>query len=108
MGKDVGAIVRQVQDGDHLLQISLLPKTSLRFEFSYCTEMLATLQRSENKYLGSVVYGAIYAEDRLLTEGEDKRTQQRRQGEADALAKVSSVIGAVPHAEASGSKTGNG
>ena len=86
-GTDVGAIVRQIQVGDPLLQIPLVPETSLRFEFPYQTEMPATLQRSDNEYLGSVMYEAICAEGHLPAEGEDKQRQQRCQDELDVLAK---------------------
>ena len=38
-GRRMGAIVREIQGGDLLQQISLVPETSLRFEFPYRIEM---------------------------------------------------------------------
>lgn len=86
IGADVGSIVRQIHDGD-LLQPSLGPETRLRFEFPHRTEMPATIQMSNNEYLGSIMYEAVCAEDRLPTEGGDEKQQQRWHDELDALAK---------------------
>ena len=87
MGADVDSIIRQVQNSDLLLQVPLVPETRLLFEFPYRTQMPAAIQRSNNEFLGSLMYEAICAEDRLPAEGGDGQQQQRRQDELDALAK---------------------
>lgn len=88
MGADVATIVRQIQDGDLLLQVSLVPETRLRFDFPYRTQMPAAIQRSGNAYLGSVMYEAIHAEDRQQSEaGDEQQQQQRQQDELEDLAK---------------------
>lgn len=85
-GADTGSIVRQIHDGD-ILQPSLGPETRLRFEFPYRTEMPATIQRSNNEYLASIMYEAVCAEDRLPTEGGDEQQPHRCHDQLDVLAK---------------------
>ena len=87
MGANAGFTVRQIQDSDLLLQVSLVPDTRLRFEFTYRKEMPVTIQRSENEYLGSFMYEILCAEDRLKAKVEGEQPQQRRQYELNALAK---------------------
>lgn len=55
-GGDAASIVRQVQDGDMLLQLALVPETRYRYEFPLVKEMPRALQRPDNVYLNSMVY----------------------------------------------------
>jgi hypothetical protein len=52
----VEAILRQVKDGDLLLQLALVPETETRYEFPYIAEMPRFLQIPDNMYLGSLIY----------------------------------------------------
>ncbi|KAI0381668.1 hypothetical protein F5Y04DRAFT_288489 [Hypomontagnella monticulosa] len=56
IGEDVHAIVKAVQDGDLLLQLSLVPDLRYRYEFPYIPEMPAHLERWPNPYLQSILY----------------------------------------------------
>jgi hypothetical protein len=55
-GVDVETILRQVKDGDLLLQLTLVPETETRYEFPYVAEMPSFLQIPDNLYLGSLIY----------------------------------------------------
>ncbi|KAI0837274.1 hypothetical protein F5Y06DRAFT_287886 [Hypoxylon sp. FL0890] len=56
IGEDVPAIVKAVQDGDLLLQLSLKPDLRSRYEFPYVREMPAHLNQWQNPYLQSTLY----------------------------------------------------
>ncbi|KAI1759115.1 hypothetical protein GGR53DRAFT_524115 [Hypoxylon sp. FL1150] len=55
-GEDVPAIVKAVQDGDLLLQLSLNPDSRFRYEFPYNQEMPSHLDNPQNPYLQSTLY----------------------------------------------------
>lgn len=55
-GEDVQTIVKTVQDGDLLLQLSLKPEFRFRYEFPYIREMPHHLKGSQNPYTRSVLY----------------------------------------------------
>jgi hypothetical protein len=50
-GMDVGSIVKHVMDGSLLMQLSLVPKTTRQFEFTYIAKMPSHLFVSNNLYL---------------------------------------------------------
>ncbi|KAI0845263.1 hypothetical protein F5Y00DRAFT_265794 [Daldinia vernicosa] len=56
MGEDAQTIVKAVQDGDLLLQLSLKPELRFRYEFPYLREMPPFLNQWYNPYLQSTVY----------------------------------------------------
>ncbi|KAI1084060.1 hypothetical protein F5B20DRAFT_364446 [Whalleya microplaca] len=58
-GDDVQRIVRAVEEGDLLLQLSLKPEYRFRYEFPYIREMPAYLGRLQNPYLESILYDKI-------------------------------------------------
>ncbi|KAF1923885.1 uncharacterized protein M421DRAFT_404860 [Didymella exigua CBS 183.55] len=49
-GADPEAVVRQVKDGNLLMQLSLVPETRRRYDLPYITEMPAFLLTPENPY----------------------------------------------------------
>lgn len=55
-GTDVETIVRQIQEGDLLLQLALTPESRFRYQFPYLPSMPAALQTSDNPYLESFLY----------------------------------------------------
>lgn len=55
-GTDVETCVRQVQEGDLLLQLALRPESRFRYQFPYLPFMPAPLQTSDNPYLESLLY----------------------------------------------------
>ncbi|KAI1417867.1 hypothetical protein F5Y13DRAFT_32660 [Hypoxylon sp. FL1857] len=55
-GEDVQTIVKAVQDGDLLLQLSLKPDLRFRYEFPYIREMPSHLNRYPNPYLESTLF----------------------------------------------------
>ena len=74
LGATVTTIVRQIKDGDLLLQMSLVSETRLRYEFPYRATMPLAIARSNNAYLCSILYEALYIEDQ-------DRDQERQQGQ---------------------------
>ncbi|KAI8959471.1 hypothetical protein F5Y11DRAFT_301730 [Daldinia sp. FL1419] len=56
MGEDVQTIVKTVQDGDLLLQLSLKPDPRFRYEFPYLRDMPPFLSQWQNPYLRSTLY----------------------------------------------------
>ncbi|OTA97230.1 hypothetical protein M434DRAFT_387002 [Hypoxylon sp. CO27-5] len=56
VGEDASTIVKAVQDGDLLLQLSLKPDIRFRYEFPYIREMPAHLNQWKNPYLESTLY----------------------------------------------------
>lgn len=87
MGASATSIVRQIQDGDLLLQMSLVPETRLRYDFPYRAAMPLAIKRSNNPYLGSLMYEAVYTESHLRQEGDAEDPYQRRQDELQELSK---------------------
>ncbi|KAI8710723.1 Zn(2)-C6 fungal-type domain-containing protein [Fusarium sp. LHS14.1] len=59
-GADVATTMRQVKDGDLLLQLAWAPETRLRYDFPYCTSMPAALLSPDNQYLGSPVFQTTF------------------------------------------------
>lgn len=57
-GGDAGAIVKNVKDGNLLLQLHLVPETRLRYELPYSRDMPALLLTSGSPYLDSSIYEA--------------------------------------------------
>ncbi|KIW00564.1 uncharacterized protein PV09_07918 [Verruconis gallopava] len=57
-GASPGSIVRQIKDGDLLLQLSLVPETCTRYDFPYISQMPRRLRTPTNIYLSSVLYEA--------------------------------------------------
>jgi hypothetical protein len=53
---DPEAIVKQVKDGDLLLQMALVPEARLRYQFPHVKEMPTVLQTPDNPYLSSMIY----------------------------------------------------
>ena len=52
--------MRQVKDGDLLLQLAWAPATRLRYEFPYSTSMPAALLSPGSPYLGSPVFQTTF------------------------------------------------
>jgi Fungal Zn(2)-Cys(6) binuclear cluster domain len=55
-GADAESILRYIEEGDLLLQLSLVPETRYRYEFPFIQEMPTLLRRPDNPYLHSLVY----------------------------------------------------
>ncbi|KAI9686064.1 MAG: hypothetical protein M1822_004047 [Bathelium mastoideum] len=55
-GIDVESVVRNITEGDLLLQLQVVPETKYRFTFPAGTEFPSYLQASGNAYLRSVMY----------------------------------------------------
>ncbi|KAF2475124.1 uncharacterized protein BDR25DRAFT_186444, partial [Lindgomyces ingoldianus] len=49
-GVDADTIIRHVEDGDLLLQLSLVPETRYRYDFPFITDMPSFLQLPDNVY----------------------------------------------------------
>jgi hypothetical protein len=60
-GTDIKTIVRQVTDGNLLLQLSLVPETSYRYDFPFFHDMPAYLKLDNNPYLKSALYDQAFA-----------------------------------------------
>jgi hypothetical protein len=59
-GADVATTMRQVKDGDLLLQLAWAPEKRLRYEFPYSTSMPAALLSPGSPYLGSPVFQTTF------------------------------------------------
>ncbi|KAJ6442817.1 Alkaline proteinase [Purpureocillium lavendulum] len=57
LGADVSTVLRQIREGDLLLQLSLAPESRRRYEFPYSANMPVYLQTPDNPYYRSPVYG---------------------------------------------------
>ncbi|KAM5360090.1 hypothetical protein ACJZ2D_014001 [Fusarium nematophilum] len=55
-GENVDDIARQIEYGDLLLQTSLVPQSSFRYEFPLSAHMPSRLLGHPNPYLGSLIY----------------------------------------------------
>lgn len=64
--ENIDDVVRQIENGDLLLQASLVPKTRYRFEFPLSSKVPSYLVQSSNPYLDSLIYEWISP---LLTSG---------------------------------------
>ncbi|KAF2692176.1 hypothetical protein K458DRAFT_286529, partial [Lentithecium fluviatile CBS 122367] len=60
-GENAEGIVRHVQEGNLLMELSVVPETRLRYQFPYIANMPSALLTPENKYLSSLLYEAIQA-----------------------------------------------
>lgn len=58
-GHEVESIVRHLTTSDLLLQLSVKPGTTHRFEFPFHHRMPSFLQMTGNRYLGSILYQII-------------------------------------------------
>ncbi|KAL7822712.1 hypothetical protein V8C26DRAFT_179922 [Trichoderma gracile] len=59
-GVDPGALLRQMKEGDLLLQLSVVPETRRRYQFPYLAAMPLHLQTPDNPYLSSVLYETAF------------------------------------------------
>ncbi|ETS03509.1 hypothetical protein M419DRAFT_140849 [Trichoderma reesei RUT C-30] len=59
-GVDPGALLRQMKEGDLLLQLSVVPETRRRYQFPYLAAMPLHLQTPDNPYLNSVLYETAF------------------------------------------------
>lgn len=59
-GVDPGALLRQMKEGDLLLQLSVVPETRRRYQFPYLAAMPHHLQTPDNPYLSSVLYETAF------------------------------------------------
>ncbi|KAK4231734.1 hypothetical protein QBC38DRAFT_203026 [Podospora fimiseda] len=58
-GADAASVLRHVENGDVLLQLSLVPEARFRYEFPYKSTMPEYLQYHDNPYLDSEVYECV-------------------------------------------------
>lgn len=61
-GEDVGSLLRQMQAGDMLIQLSVAPETRRRYEFPYLSKMPSSLIVLGNPYLESIVFDTTWKE----------------------------------------------
>lgn len=59
-GGDVNAILTQIQDGNLLTQLSLMPETRRRYELPYLSDMPPSVLVRENPYLHSLVHQTTF------------------------------------------------
>ncbi|PVH92895.1 hypothetical protein DM02DRAFT_604691 [Periconia macrospinosa] len=60
-GDNVQAILQHVQEGNLLMELSVIPESNFRYEFPYILEMPAQLKTPDNKVFRSVLHEAIQA-----------------------------------------------
>lgn len=77
MGVNPSSLVRQIQDGDLLLQVSLVPETRLRYDFPYRSGMPSVVLQSNNPYLSSILHEAVYSDFDHRKTPEDKALQRQ-------------------------------
>lgn len=58
-GMDVEAIVKQMRDGSLLMQLSVIPATTRRYEFPYMAMMPTHLLFADNLYKESILHEAV-------------------------------------------------
>lgn len=80
-GTDFETIVKTIQEGDLLLQLSVRPEFRYRYEFPYKKDMPVFLKSSEwpNPYIGSTLYTATY---------KDTARDQSRDGALPSAGKI--------------------
>ncbi|KAK4162169.1 hypothetical protein QBC43DRAFT_88833 [Cladorrhinum sp. PSN259] len=78
-GADAGSVLRHVEHGDVLVQLSLIPEARYRYEFPYRPSMPQYLQHPNNPYLDSEVY------EYALRSPPKSQQQQALPGIADML-----------------------
>ncbi|KAK5996294.1 Nitrogen assimilation transcription factor nit-4-like protein [Cladobotryum mycophilum] len=71
-GADLDSIVRNISDGDLLLQLRLIPETKYRYEFPWKKQIPASLQRQDNPYLQHLIYDSSSAYIPRATIGSSK------------------------------------
>ena len=59
-GGDIETVLRQVKDGDLLLQLSLVPESRRRYDFPYLSDMPHFIQVPDNSYLDCQTYEATF------------------------------------------------
>lgn len=75
-GTDVETAVRQVHDGDLLLQLALRPESRFRYQFPYLPSMPAPLQASDNPFLESLLYeGSVQGFAQPLAQQQQQQQQ---------------------------------
>lgn len=82
--------MRQIKDGDLLLQVSLVPEARLRYDFPYRPTMPLAITNSNNAYLSSILYEAVFIGDQKQEteqgQGQDQGVQQAQQQKMQDLA----------------------
>lgn len=58
-GTDVDTTVRQVHEGDLLLQLALRPESRIRYQFPYLSYLPAPLQAPDNPFLESLLHEGV-------------------------------------------------
>ena len=66
VGNDPEAILNQIEQGNLLLQLALVPEHRLRYDFPYVREMPASLLQFQNIYLDTLVYDHLSKQDERL------------------------------------------
>jgi hypothetical protein len=84
-GASADTILRQIQDGDLLLQLALVPETRLRYVFPYRKEMPLAIRKSQNAYLDSVLYEVIYVADEALSRQDGRESSADHQEQLTEL-----------------------
>ena len=69
-GIDAEDVLRQISEGDLLLQMHLKPETNFRFEFPWRAEMPSYIKRSQNPYLAAPLHEGHFSP---ATEGQITR-----------------------------------
>ncbi|UNI23335.1 hypothetical protein JDV02_009163 [Purpureocillium takamizusanense] len=77
LGADVSTVLRQIKEGDLLLQLSLVPESRRRYEFPYSANMPAYLQTPDNPYLRSPIHGFTINDESTLGQLTSPRPDDR-------------------------------
>lgn len=62
-GADIKTVMRQIREGNLLLQLSLAPETQRRYEFPFVTTMPTILLTRDNLYLRSLIFEANFHDE---------------------------------------------
>ncbi|KAL6828048.1 hypothetical protein V8C40DRAFT_243377 [Trichoderma camerunense] len=62
-GADIKTVMRQIREGNLLLQLSLAPETQRRYDFPFVTTMPTILLTGDNLYLRSLVFEATFQDE---------------------------------------------
>lgn len=77
-GVDPGTLLRQIREGDLLLQLSVVPETRRRYQFPYLASMPAHLQTPDNPYLKSLLYETAFHGVGQADPHESSRSEQEQ------------------------------
>lgn len=82
-GIDVETIVQYVRDGNLLMQLSLTPETTRRYEFPYTAQMPIHTSIVNNPYMDSLLYQSLFppSSSRSDASGKDGRAVSNRQND---------------------------